>query len=61
VSESANRLAGAPSLPEFLRETATYSASLADAHAERGREYLRAIERKALTAGKFHDRRIRAG
>jgi len=61
VSDSANRLADAPSLPEFLRETASYSASLADAHAERGREYLRAMERNAFTAGKFYESRNPGG
>jgi hypothetical protein len=57
VDSATTRLQQAPSRLAFVRETAAYSGSLADEYAERKREFLRAMERNSLTAGKFNESR----
>lgn len=57
VEYATDRLQQAPSLSAFVRETAAYSASLTGEYAERKREFLQAMERNALTAGKFDESR----
>ena len=57
VRDATTRLLETPDLSTFLRQTAAYSGSLADEHAVRKQEFLRALERNAFTAGKFDETR----
>ena len=55
VSSAVSRLVEAPSLEAFLAGQATYASQLSADFAERKREWLRAMERNAFTAGKFDE------
>ena len=61
VDSSMRRLIEAPSVHAFLRTTARHAGALADDFAERKREYMRAFERNAFTAGKFDETANPAG
>jgi hypothetical protein len=61
VDAAVRRLVEATSLKEFVRQTAARSAELASDFAERHKEYLRAFERNAFTAGKFDETANPAG
>ncbi|MCC7054427.1 MAG: hypothetical protein IT355_14255 [Gemmatimonadaceae bacterium] len=61
VSSAVRRLVESPSLAAFLAEHAAYSTTLAADFAERKREWNRAMDRNAFTAGKFDETANPAG
>lgn len=61
IDSSLQRLVEAPSVHGFIRDAAIHAGSLAEDFAERHREYMRAFERSALTAGKFDETANPAG
>jgi hypothetical protein len=61
VDSSLRRLVEAPTIDAFIRTAAARAGSLADDFAERKREYMRAFERNAFTAGKFDETANPAG
>lgn len=61
VDSAVSRLAEAPSRDAYIQTYATHAGTLATDFAERKREYLRAMERNAFTAGKFDESANPAG
>lgn len=55
VDDSVRQLVEAPSLDAFIHDAAVRSSALADEFAQRRREWLDAMERNALNAGKFNE------
>ena len=55
VDSSVRQLVEAPSLNAFIRDAALRSGALADAFSQRRREWIYAMERNVLSAGKFDE------
>ena len=55
VDSAVRRLVEAPSLADFMRQAAAHSSTLAREYTDRHKEYLRAFEQNAFTAGTFNE------